>query len=100
MSEETSKKPQTISRDDLYRQVWQTPASRLCAQYGISGRGLKKICDRLNVPPRAVNRPSRARRRRAYVCHDAVDLAFVKCSIAASQITVSNGPAGNFSGYP
>jgi hypothetical protein len=27
-----------------------SPASRLCAQYGISGRGLKKICDRLEVP--------------------------------------------------
>jgi hypothetical protein len=50
MTEDTSKQPQTISRDDLYRQVWQTRASRLCAQYGISGRGLKKIYDRLNVP--------------------------------------------------
>ncbi|MGA9892843.1 MAG: hypothetical protein WBQ55_10915, partial [Xanthobacteraceae bacterium] len=36
--------------EDLYRQMWQTPASRLCAQYGISGRGLKKICHRLSVP--------------------------------------------------
>ena len=50
MTEGQRKKPQTISREELYRQMWQTPASRLCAEYGISGRGLKKVCDRLNVP--------------------------------------------------
>jgi hypothetical protein len=41
---------QTISREDLYQQVWQKPMSRLGEQYGISGNGLKKICDRLHVP--------------------------------------------------
>jgi hypothetical protein len=50
MSDEPKKCPTTVSRDDLYRQVWDSPASRLCEQYGISGRGLKKICDRLKVP--------------------------------------------------
>ncbi len=50
MSERKRKQPTTISREDLYRQMWQTPASRLCEQYGITGRGLKKICERLNVP--------------------------------------------------
>lgn len=50
MTEQHRKQPTTINREDLYRQMWQTPASRLCAQYGISGRGLKKICDRLNIP--------------------------------------------------
>lgn len=44
------KMPTTISRDELYRQVWATPMSRLGQQYGISGNGLKKVCNRLNVP--------------------------------------------------
>ena len=44
------KQPITLTREDLHRNVWETPTSRLCAEYGISGRGLKKICDRLNVP--------------------------------------------------
>lgn len=39
-----------ISREDLYRQVWETPMVKLATQYGISGNGLAKICDRLNVP--------------------------------------------------
>ncbi len=50
MSEEQEKQPATITREELYRQVWSTPMSRLGEQYGISGNGLKKICDRLNVP--------------------------------------------------
>jgi hypothetical protein len=50
MTEEQRKQPATLSREELYRQVWETPTSRLCAQYGISGRGLKKICDRLSIP--------------------------------------------------
>jgi hypothetical protein len=44
------KKPVNITREELYRQVWATPMSRLGMQYGISGNGLKKICVRLNVP--------------------------------------------------
>jgi hypothetical protein len=44
MTEEHSKKPMTISRDALYKQVWQTPMSQLAAAYGISGNGLAKIC--------------------------------------------------------
>jgi hypothetical protein len=51
MAEEASQKgPVDVSRDELYRQVWQTPMSRLAVQYGITGNGLAKICDRLNVP--------------------------------------------------
>jgi hypothetical protein len=50
MSEEQQKKPANISREELYRQVWATPMSRLGMQYSISGNGLKKICVRLNVP--------------------------------------------------
>lgn len=40
----------TVNREDLYRQVWETPMSKLAAEYGISGKGLAKVCDRLNVP--------------------------------------------------
>ncbi len=50
MSEEQQKQPAIVSREDLYRQVWETPMLRLGEQYGISGNGLKKICDRLQVP--------------------------------------------------
>jgi hypothetical protein len=50
MSEEPTKKPTTVTREDLYRQVWETPMVRLAEKYGLSGNGLKKICDRLQVP--------------------------------------------------
>lgn len=44
------KGPCEVSREELFRQVWQTPMSRLALEYGISGNGLAKICDRLKVP--------------------------------------------------
>jgi hypothetical protein len=44
------KQPVVLTRDDLYRQVWETPMSRLGDQYGITGNGLAKICERLKVP--------------------------------------------------
>jgi hypothetical protein len=50
MSEEQQKKPANITREELYRQVWATPMYRLGTKYGLSGNGLKKICDRLDVP--------------------------------------------------
>ena len=40
----------TISRNELYEQVWKEPVSRLAPKYGISDVGLKKICRKLNVP--------------------------------------------------
>jgi hypothetical protein len=46
-------KPKTsirLSRAELYDQVWKTPLMRLGPQYGITGTGIAKICDRLNVP--------------------------------------------------
>lgn len=42
--------PKTVTREELYAQVWKTPMSRLSTEYGISGKGLAKICDRLKVP--------------------------------------------------
>ena len=43
-------KAATVSREELFRQVWATPMSRLAQDYGISGNGLAKICNRLKVP--------------------------------------------------
>lgn len=43
-------RPVTVTREELHAQVWQTPMSRLAAQYGITGNGLAKICDRLKIP--------------------------------------------------
>ena len=50
MTEEPHRHPITLSREQLYEQVWTSPMSKLAAQYGITGTGLAKICARLNVP--------------------------------------------------
>lgn len=39
-----------VTREDLYAKVWQTPMRRLAEEFGITGNGLAKICDRMNVP--------------------------------------------------
>ncbi len=39
-----------VSREELYALVWQKPMSHLAVEYGVSGRGLAKICDRLDIP--------------------------------------------------
>lgn len=39
-----------ISRDELYGLVWKTPMSHLASEFGITGNGLAKICNRLHVP--------------------------------------------------
>lgn len=40
----------TISRDDLYKQVWERPLMKVAADYNITGTALKKICDRHEIP--------------------------------------------------
>ena len=50
MSDDEAKRPVTLGRDELYAQVWATPMSRLAREYGVSGKGVAKICDRLGVP--------------------------------------------------
>jgi hypothetical protein len=48
-----TEKPKTsirLSRAELYEHVWKTPLMRLGPQFGITDKGLAKICDRLNVP--------------------------------------------------
>ncbi len=39
-----------VTREELYKQVWETPMSKLGKEYGLTDNGLRKICDRLNVP--------------------------------------------------
>ncbi|MCA9473030.1 MAG: hypothetical protein KC594_13300, partial [Nitrospira sp.] len=41
---------QTVNRNDLYERVWATPMRTLAAEFGISDRGLTKVCAKLNVP--------------------------------------------------
>jgi hypothetical protein len=50
MSDLKAKGPTTVSRENLFRQVWEEPMSQAALKYGISGRGLAKVCDRLKVP--------------------------------------------------
>lgn len=38
------------SREDLYGAVWSKPMKKLAEEFGISGRGLAKLCERLKVP--------------------------------------------------
>ena len=45
-----SKQHVTLTREELYRQVWEIPMSRLAKEYGLSDTGLAKICRRLDVP--------------------------------------------------
>jgi hypothetical protein len=46
--------PRTITRRDLYDLVWSKPMSTLAIEFGISDRGLAKVCGRhrIPVPPR------------------------------------------------
>lgn len=50
MTDQGPTPPVTLSRKELYDQVWSTPLLRLAKQYGITGTGLAKICARLDVP--------------------------------------------------
>ena len=43
-------KVQRVTREELHALVWQKPMIHLAEQFGISGNGLAKISDRLNVP--------------------------------------------------
>lgn len=45
-----SRKPVTLSREDLYRMVWETPLRTLARGYDISDTGLAEICDSHRIP--------------------------------------------------
>jgi len=40
----------TVTREELFNQVWQTPISTLASDYGVSDVAIAKACKRLNVP--------------------------------------------------
>lgn len=42
--------PLILTRDELHQLVWQIPMIQLAKQYGLSDRGLAKICDRMQIP--------------------------------------------------
>lgn len=50
MAPEQLKQPVEVTREELHELVWSTSMSKLAERFGISGNGLKKICDRLDVP--------------------------------------------------
>lgn len=40
----------TISREELYRQVWQEPMTKVAPRYGLSDVGLAKVCRKYDIP--------------------------------------------------
>ena len=40
----------TISRQELFERVWAQPVTKVAAEFGISDNGLRKICDRHDIP--------------------------------------------------
>jgi len=39
-----------LSRVELYAQVWAEPMTKVARKYGLSDRGLAKLCDRMGIP--------------------------------------------------
>lgn len=50
MNDALTRKVKLVTRDELYKQVWSKPMTQLAKDYGLSDNGLRKICDKLNVP--------------------------------------------------
>ncbi len=46
MTEDTRR----LTRRQLYDLVWKTPVDNLARQFGMSGRGLGKLCERHAIP--------------------------------------------------
>ncbi|MFB9264755.1 hypothetical protein ACFFWD_16535 [Bradyrhizobium erythrophlei] len=46
----TTPRVRRVTREELHQMVWQTPMVRLAKEFGISGNGLAKVCDKLDVP--------------------------------------------------
>ena len=39
-----------LTREELFAQVWAEPMTKVARRYGLSDRGLAKICDRMGIP--------------------------------------------------
>lgn len=50
MTDDTSIDKRTFSRQEIYDLVWSTPIQKLAERFGLSDRGLAKICLRHQVP--------------------------------------------------
>lgn len=61
----TTSHTRRVTREELYKMVWEKPLTWLAAEFGITGNGLAKVCDRLDVPypPRGYTAEEIARRR-------------------------------------
>ena len=66
----------TLTRRELYERVWAVPLHRLCKEFGLSDRGLAKICARHKImcqlaesgpKRRMANRPGSLRCRLAHL---------------------------------
>lgn len=44
-----------LTREQLFQQIWAEPIGTVAGRYGMTGNGLAKVCDRLNIP-----RPARS----------------------------------------
>lgn len=40
----------SISREDLFKDAWTRPLSRIAAEFGVSDTALRKMCDRHDIP--------------------------------------------------
>lgn len=49
-STSTGQDVHTISREELYEQVWARPMTKVAADYGVTSTALKKTCDRHKIP--------------------------------------------------
>jgi hypothetical protein len=49
-SKSSSENVHTVSREELYEQVWSQPMTKVAAKYGVTGTALKKVCDRHKIP--------------------------------------------------
>lgn len=49
-SKSSSENVHTVSREELYEQVWSQPMTKVAAEYGVTGTALKKTCDRHKIP--------------------------------------------------
>ncbi len=50
MEEPMHLRARRITREELYQLVWDKPMIRVAEEFGITGNGLAKVCDRLDVP--------------------------------------------------
>lgn len=50
MADLSTHQARRVTREELYAMVWEKPLNRLAKDFGITGNGLAKICDRLDVP--------------------------------------------------